>query len=223
MKKPKILIFASGSPEGGGSGFEKLAEASRDGLLGAEIVAVVSNHPDGGVRKRADKLGIPFQHFPKPWGAEEYQCIASESGADFFALSGWLKKVAGLDPKTRFNSKNVFNIHPGPLPEFGGPGMYGHHVHEAVIAAFRRGEITHTAISMHFVTEEYDRGPLFFRYKIRIIASDTIESLASRVNTAEHLHQKFLTDLVIKRLIRWDGVDPKSLVVPRGYVQEGPL
>ena len=103
MSKPKILIFASGSAEGGGSGFENLVLSSKDGLLDADIVAVVSNHANGGVRARADNLGVPFLHFPKPWTGESYQRLAAESGADFFALSGWLKLVTGLDPVTRFN------------------------------------------------------------------------------------------------------------------------
>ena len=169
MNKPKILVFASGSAERGGSGFEKLVRASRGGVLSAEIIAVASNYANGGVSKRADKLGIPFLHFPKPWDTEGYQNLAQETGADFFALSGWLKLVTGLDPKTSFNSKTVFNIHPGPLPEFGGMGMYGHYVHEAVMEAFKRGEIKYSAVSMHFVTEGYDRGPVFFKLNIREI------------------------------------------------------
>ena len=220
MNKPRILVFASGSAEGGGSGFEKLIEASRGGPLDAEIVAVVSNHLNGGVRKRALKLGIPFQHFPKPWSGEEYQRFARESGADFFALSGWLKMVAGFDPTTRFNSRTVFNIHPGPLPEFGGPGLYGHHVHEAVMAAFRRGEITHSAVSMHFVTGEYDRGPVFFRCLVRIGNDDTPDTIGTRVNQQEHIHQPRITNMVVNGLIKWDGVNPDSLEIPVGYAIE---
>src|SRR3989344_737316 len=154
MEKPKILVFASGTASGGGSGFENLVNASRarDGDLSADIIGVVSNHEFGGVRKRADRLGVPFVFFGQPWLAKRYWKIARKSHADFFALSGWLKRVIGLPPRA------TFNIHPGPLPEFGGDGMYGHHVHEAVMAAFKRGEITHSALCMHFVTSEYDRG-----------------------------------------------------------------
>lgn len=217
MSKPKILVFASGSADGGGSGFEKLVEASRNGPLNAEIVAVVSNHLNGGVRKRANKLGIPFLYFLKPWDSEGYQRLARTTGADFFALSGWLKKVTGLDPKTRFNSKTVFNIHPGPLPKFGGDGLYGHHVHEAVMAAFRRGEITHSAVSMHFVTEEYDRGPVFLDCRVKINEDDTPESLARRVNDCEHYYQPRITNMVVNGLISWDGVNPNSLICPRDH------
>ena len=217
MSKPSVLVFASGSATGGGSGFEKLVLASRDGTLEADIVAVVSNHANGGVRTRADKLGIPFLHFPKPWSAEAYQRFASESGAAFFALSGWLKLVTGLDPATNFNSRTTFNIHPGPLPEFGGPGMYGHHVHEEVMAAYRRGEVECSAVSMHFVTEEYDHGPIFFQGKVKINEDDTPDTLGTRVIQAEHRFQPVITNMVVNDLIRWDGIDPNSLHVPSDY------
>ncbi len=220
MSKPKILVFASGSAEGGGLGFEKLVLASRGGPLDAEIIAVVSNHANGGVRARASRLGVPFLHFPKPWTGEAYQKLATESGADFFALSGWLKLVVGLDPATRFNSRTVFNIHPGPLPDFGGPGLYGHYVHEAVIAAFKRKEITHTAFSMHFVTGEYDRGPVFFRCNVRIDDNDTADTIGTQVNEQEHRYQPEITSMVVNGLIRWNGTDPNSLEVPSGYLIE---
>lgn len=216
MGKPRVLVFSSGTAVGGGSGFEKLEEATRKGVLQAEILAVVSNHAEGGVYQRAERLGVPFIHFPGPWTAERYQFLAQETGAKFFALSGWVKLVVGLDLKTRFNSTTVFNIHPGPLPQFGGPGLYGHHVHEAVMAAYTRGEITHSAVSMHFVTEpksrdDYDKGPVFFRSKVKILADDTPESLGKRVNLREHECQPELTNMVVNGLIRWDGVDPSSL------------
>lgn len=220
MDKPRVLVFASGSPEGGGSGFENLVLSSRNGALRADVVAVVSNHECGGVRARADRLGVSFLHFPKPWTAEHYQRLAAESEADFFALSGWLKLVTGLDPKTRFNSRTVFNIHPGPLPDFGGPGCYGHHVHEAVMAAHRRGEVTCSAVCMHFVTAGYDQGPVFFRCSVPILQDDTPETLGARVNRQEHIHQPTVTDLVVSGLVGWDGTDPASLKTPAGYQLE---
>ncbi|OGY69529.1 MAG: hypothetical protein A3B94_03730 [Candidatus Jacksonbacteria bacterium RIFCSPHIGHO2_02_FULL_43_10] len=120
MTRPRLLVFASGSPEGGGSGFENLVHSTTTGVLDADIVGVVSNNEHGGVRTRADKLGIRFIYYPKPWNENGYQQIAGNSGAQFFALSGWLKQVLGLDPRL------TFNIHPGPLPEFGGHRMYSH-------------------------------------------------------------------------------------------------
>lgn len=221
MKKPTLLVFASGTDKDGGTGFEKLVLASRDGRLSADIVGVVSNHENGGVRAKADRIGVHFRHFPKPWDAGGYQSIADHSGANFFALSGWLKLVTGLDPATRFNSRTVFNIHPGPLPGFGGPGLYGHHVHEAVMAAFKKGEVTHSAVSMHFVSAEYDRGPLFCHIPVKIKDDDTPEILGSRVNQYEHFYQPIMTDLVVGGRITWDGQDPNSLRFPPGHTMAG--
>lgn len=211
MVKPKILVFASGSTQGGGSGLENLVHAAREGILDAEIVGVVSNYERGRVRQRADRLGVPFFYFPKPWGATEYQRIAQRTGAEFFALSGWLKLVVGLDPRV------TFNIHPGPLPEFGGVGMYGHHVHEAVMKAFACGEITHSAVCMHFATPEFDRGPVFFRHNVKILEDDTSETLGARVNRCELAWQPRITNLVVHRQITWDGRNPESLRCPSGY------
>lgn len=215
--KPKLLVFASGNETGGGSGFEKLIKATRSGVLDATIVGVVSNHLTGGVWVHAMNFGIPFLPFRGPWTAEAYQRIARDSGADYFALSGWLKLVQGLGHMTTFNPRTVFNIHPGPLPRFGGKGMHGHHVHEAVLAAFRAGKINYSEVCMHFVTDEYDKGPVFFRQKVPIYETDTPETLAVRVNAQEHRWQAPITNLVVTGQISWNGVDPQSLSTPVGY------
>jgi len=212
--KPKIVVFASGTKDGGGSGFEELSRHAGEGDY--EIVAVVSNHEHGGVRERADRLGVPFMHFPAPYTKTTCQEVIKTSGAKWIALSGWLKLLLGADPK------HAFNIHPGSLPRFGGPGMYGMHVHEAVIEAFKRGELTHTAVSMHFVAEaaskeDYDKGAVFFRLPVPIYSDDTAKSLAKRTNEAEHKWQWRITSLVVQEKIYWNGKDPKSLVVPKGY------
>lgn len=217
MSTPKLIIFASGSKTGGGSGFQKLVEATATGVLEAEIVGVASNHSTGGVYERAQKLGVPFTHFPGPWEADGYRRVVEQSGADFVSLSGWLKLVKGLDPR------KTFNIHPGPLPRFGGPGLYGHHVHEAVREAFERGELEFSEVSMHFVTDEYDRGPVFFRLPVPLKKGDTADDIGSRVNQAEHQYQAHITNLVVSGQICWDGSDPKSLRVPVGYEFTRPL
>ena len=217
---PRLIIFSSGTKRGGGSGFEKLVDAKRNGLLQADIVAVVSNHEHGGVRKRADKLGIPFEFFSRPFTPLSYFAILEKYNAQWIALSGWLKLipmknekegVEGLDP-----SRTV-NIHPGPLPAFGGPGMYGHYVHEAVINAYKRGEIVESAVTMHFVTHKYDEGPVIFRKQVTIEENDTPETLGACVNKVEHKYQAFVTNLVVNEQIKWDGMNPDTLVVPRNY------
>ncbi len=206
----KLLVFASGGkePDDGGSGFQELVENSRSGVLEAEIVAVVSNHEHGGVRTRADKLGVPFIYFPLPREAEDYQRIVNETKADFVSLSGWLKLVKGLDPA------KTINIHPGDPKRFGGTGMYGHFVHEAVMEAYRAGTVKCSAVTMHFVTEKYDDGPDIFRYPIAIRPDDTPETLAKRVNKIEHAWQSYITNLVVKGDISWDGKNPDTLKIP---------
>ncbi len=204
MKKPRILIFNSGS----GSGFQELVENSRTGVLQANIVGLVTDKGTHKCLDRAMDLGVTFVPPMKNFDARSYNDLVKFFGADYVVLSGWLKLVKGLDPRT------TINIHPGPLPLFGGKGMYGHHVHEAVIEAYKRGEIIHSAVTMHFVTEEYDKGPVFFRYPILIRPNDDADSLGARVNKIEHGWQSFVTNLVITRQIHWDGKNPKSLVVP---------
>jgi phosphoribosylglycinamide formyltransferase-1 len=217
MSRPKILVFATGTKEGGGSGFENLVLASRgeNPVLDAEIVGVVSNFEKGGVSMRASKLGVPFFCMEKPYTAEAYQHIISQSEAEWVALSGWLKKTIGL------NSQKTFNIHPGPLSvlhgRFGGVGMYGHFVHEAVHKAFLAGELTASAATMHFVTDEYDRGPVFFEYPVPVTPGMTPEDIQHAVHMVEHEWQPRITNMVVHGDIAWDGIDAASLVIPKGY------
>ncbi len=88
------------------------------------------------------------------------------------------------------------------------------------MAAHARGEITHSAVSMHFVTGEYDRGPVFFRCNVKINDDDTPDSIGTRVNQQEQRYQPEITSMVVNGLIKWDGIDHRSLEVPSGYVIE---
>ncbi|MBX4197870.1 hypothetical protein KW782_00880 [Candidatus Parcubacteria bacterium] len=224
MSLPRILGLASGTPTSGGSGLEKLFEATKNGTLQAKIIGVVCNYPNGGVRVRADRLGIPFIPFQGPYIEEEYRGIFQRYEPDLVALTGWLKLISGHDPRI------TINIHPGNLTmpgrpdHFGGHNMFGHHVHEASIEAYRRKVITHSAACMHFVSEtssddktQYDVGPVFFRHFVHISPEDTAETLAANVNKVEHQHQPGITNMVVQGLISWDGKDPTSLQVPERY------
>jgi phosphoribosylglycinamide formyltransferase-1 len=194
----RVLVFASGDDKGGGSGFQELVEFSRTDppVLDAQIVGVVSNHPNGGVQRKADALRIPFEYWPGGYSAGGYRALVEKYQADFVMCSGWLKFVRGLD------AAKTVNIHPGPLPRFGGAGMYGHHVHEAVIAAYRRGEIMQSAVTMHFVDETaYDHGPIIFQMPVLIRPEDDAETLARRVNEKERAWQSHILNLVVHRHI----------------------
>lgn len=215
MVRPKLIVFASGTKTGDGSGFENLVRASRTGELGADITAVVSTREHGGVRERAERLSVSFLHFPGPYDAEGYQRIVHASGAEWVALSGWPKLVRGLDPA------QTFNIHPALLSfdngRFGGLGMYGRHIHEAVSRAIEAGETVESGCTMHFVTDEYDRGPVFFEYRLPLAKGLMIETIAAVISTIEHEWQPRITNMVVRGDIRWDGEDTASLVVPEGY------
>jgi phosphoribosylglycinamide formyltransferase-1 len=199
--KPSILVFASGTKTGGGSGFELMVKAARaePPILNAWICAVVTNHFAGGVWQKAEALGVRAEYWAGPYLAGGYQNLVKYFNADYVMLSGWLKLVAGLDPA------RTINIHPGPLPRFGGPNLYGHYVHEAVLAAYHRGEITHSAVTMHFVDAKYDRGPVFFAMPVAIEPGDTPETLAAKVNRVEHEWQARVLNYVVQGQVRLVG------------------
>jgi phosphoribosylglycinamide formyltransferase-1 len=215
--KPYVLVFASGTKTGGGTGFEALVRASRTTppMLDAWICGVITNHAAGGVWQKAEALGIPVKYWAGPFTARGYRNFAQYFEADYVMLSGWLKLVKGLDPA------RTINIHPGPLPRFGGPNLYGHHVHEAVLAAYQRGEITHSAVTMHFVDETYDRGPIFFSLPVPIRPDDTPETLAARVNQAEHEWQPRVLNCIVTGQVklvgdnvRYETEELKRLLMP---------
>ncbi len=213
--KPKLAVFASGTPDGGGSGFENLV-TSPD--LNVDIVAVISTHERGGVRERAERLGIPFIYFAGPYTTQGYTSVLQKTaiGTDgYVALSGWMRRVEGLDPK------RTINIHPALLSEghgrFGGVGMYGHHIHEAVKTALDAGEIAESGFTMHFVTEEIDRGPTFFEYRVPLEKGMSADDIATAVNKEEHRWQPRITNMVVHGEIRWDGRNVESLAVPANF------
>lgn len=207
-QKKQILVFSSGGKQRGqgGSGFEWLVRATKTGVLDAEIVGVVSNHRNGGVHERAEKLGIPFRYMPAPYDATSYQAIIAEFQPDLVCLSGWLKKVLGL------LTKMVINIHPGFLtPEFSGQDKHGHFVHEAVLAA----HCDRSAVSMHFVDENFDTAKYcFFEYPVAVLDGDSAEDIARNVNEVEHAEQAPITDLVAQGLIHLHN---GRVCVPRWY------
>jgi len=241
MTRPQLIVFASGTAEGGGSGFENLVIHSRsyaertpkNSMLSTgqarndaadtfdyDVAAVVSNHEHGGVRRRADQLDVPFIYFDPnsyPNVLENirirYAEIVHRAGAEWVALSGWLRKVEGLRPA------RTSNIHPALLSQlggkFGGKGMYGHRIHEAVKAALDAGEIIESGFTMHFVTDEMDRGPIFFERRVPLTKNMSADDIATAVNKEEHRWQPKLTNMVVHGEIRWDGKDPRSLVVPK--------
>lgn len=210
-KVRRLVVVASGTsdPMKGGSGFRWLVEATETGVISnANVVAVISNHDDGSIARIASELDIPFHYVPKGCPTVSHRAIIEEFAPDLTCLSGCLFPICDLE------TGKIINVHPGDTSVAGGPGMYGHHVHKAVMEAYHRGEITESAVTLHFVTERYDEGPVFFRYPVAIRPDDTPESLGARVNEVEHAWQAYVTGLVLDGKIWYNTLNGNVVVEP---------
>jgi len=174
----RLAIFASG----GGSNasaiiayFQSLGTASP--LLPA---LVVSNRPLAPVLERARTAGIETLVLRATDDGTAMEQALARADISVIALAGYLKLVPSV--VTRRWRGAIVNVHPALLPEFGGHGMYGRHVHEAVIAAKR----TESGATVHFVDDEYDRGASIARARVPVLPADTVDELAERVLAAEH-------------------------------------
>lgn len=168
-----------------GSSFRTIVDAINAGRLDAEARLLVSNNRRAGALEFAQSHGISNLALPTerdPAAADLALRDAMEAaGVELIVLSGYLRK---LGPATlgRYHNR-VLNIHPGRLPEFGGEGMYGRRVHEAVIAA--RAPLS--GVTIHLVDEEYDRGPVLARRDLALEAGETADSLEARITALEPL------------------------------------
>jgi phosphoribosylglycinamide formyltransferase 1 len=170
----------------GGSNMQAIVDASRRGVLPAEVVVVISNNAGSQAAARAAREGIPFHHLSGVTHPEFEQLddgiagVLSGAGVDLVVLAGYMKKVG---PRTieRFPNR-IVNIHPALLPKFGGVGMYGIRVHQAVLDA---GD-ARTGVTVHLVDQEYDRGPVVAQCEVAVKEGDDVETLAARVLEREH-------------------------------------
>ena len=178
-KIPRIAIFASGS----GSNAQSIAEYFEStGLL--EISAIYCNNPDAFVLKRANSLEIPSILFNRD---TFYKSIAiledlKSRETDWIILAGFLWLIP--DYILQAFPQRIINIHPALLPKYGGKGMYGMKVHEAVIAS---GD-PESGITIHFVNEHYDEGDIIFQAQCVIEQNDTSEMLAAKIHELEYEH-----------------------------------
>lgn len=189
MEQKRIAIFASGS----GSNCENLIRY----FEGSDVVKcalVVSNKADAYALERAKRLGVPTAIMPKALlnDADAMMPLMREYDIDFIVLAGFLPLVPNflLDAFPR----RIVNLHPALLPKYGGKGMWGHHVHEAVKAA---GE-TETGMTVHWVTPVCDGGDIIAQYKCKIAPSDSVDDIAEK----EHqLEMRYFPE-VVERIIR---------------------
>lgn len=182
MSKLRIAAFASGR----GSNLAAILEAIERGSLNCEVVLVMSNKRDAGALAIAAEHGIPALHlaaeqFASPQEFDQRLLDAlAEHKTEMIVLAGYLKKI---NPSIiRAYRNRILNIHPALLPAFGGKGMYGRNVHQAVLDYGCKV----TGVTVHLVDEEYDRGPPVLQRCVPVQEDDSAESLAARVLVEEH-------------------------------------
>ncbi len=146
----------------------------------AVIALVVSNKPTAGALARAQTRGIATQVLDNPQDGDALHAILTSHRIDYVVLAGYLKLVPAQVIRAFLG--RMVNIHPALLPAFGGPGMYGRHVHEAVIASGARI----SGATVHFVSEQYDRGAIIAQWPVPVLHTDTATDLAQRVLATEH-------------------------------------
>jgi len=174
-----IAIFASGS----GTNAENIIQYFA-GSSSARIAVVLSNRIDAGVHGRAKIHEIPSFAFSNPEFKEGTVVLEKleEFNADFIVLAGFLAMVSPAI--TNMYNNRIINIHPSLLPKFGGKGMYGRYVHEAVFAA----KETKTGITIHYINERYDEGAVIFQSECPVLPTDTAGDIEKKVHELEYLH-----------------------------------
>jgi formyltetrahydrofolate-dependent phosphoribosylglycinamide formyltransferase len=179
QKKPKIAIFASGN----GSNSENIIFYFKLNQI-ANVTLIVSDNASAGVLNIARKNHIPVMVLSKEDRLNYTSCIENllKNDIDFIVLAGYLKKIpASLI--SQFPNK-IINIHPSLLPKYGGKGMYGANVHQAVIENNEK----ESGITIHFVDEIYDHGKIIFQEKCEIESGESVSSLANKIHKLEHKH-----------------------------------
>jgi len=164
---------------GGGTNLQALLDALRDSPV-ARIARVVASRVDAGALERARRAGRGVSTVLLAHPDDPGEVVTAIGDARLVVLAGYLKRIPpAAVAQLRWR---LINIHPALLPAFGGPGMYGRRVHEAVLAS----GVALTGATVHYVDEEYDRGPIIAQWPVPVRPDDTPDTLAARVLEVEH-------------------------------------
>ena len=188
VMKKNIAIFASGS----GSNAENIIRYFRKSeAVGVSLV--LSNKSDAYVLERAHRLKVPSNVFPKEdWMAgDEILAVLQEYRIDFIVLAGFLLRVPDLLLHAYPNK--IINIHPALLPKYGGKGMYGERVHQAVVAAGEK----ESGITIHYINERYDEGSVIFQAVCPVLPEDSPDDVARKVHALEYEHFPVVIERVL--------------------------
>ena len=184
----RVVIFASGS----GTNAENLIKFfhNRDNV---SVIQVLTNNPHAKVLGRAKKLNVSALSFNKIAFTQSNDVLSllKANNPDLIVLAGFLWKFPEQILKA-FPNK-VINIHPALLPKYGGKGMYGMHVHEAVV----NNKETETGITIHYVNENYDEGAIIFQAKCEVVPTDTSEDVAAKIHQLEMEHFPKVVDSIL--------------------------
>jgi len=186
-----IAIFASGS----GTNAENLIRFFRTSRYG-RVSLLLSNRKEAGVVARAQTLDVEVNAFTREqfYQSNEVLSLLLERDIDFVVLAGFLWLVP--DHLLEAFENKMINIHPALLPKYGGKGMYGRYVHEAVI----RNQEAESGITIHYVNRDYDEGDIIFQARCEVKADDTPETLASRIHQLEYQHFPVVLENLLKEL-----------------------
>jgi len=174
-----IAIFASGSGTNAENIIKYFSENDK-----IKVAVVLSNNKNVGVHARVNKLGIPSFVFTRDEFVEGSPILAKleEYNIDLIVLAGFMNKIS--DSLLKAYPEKIINIHPALLPKHGGRGMYGMHVHEAVVAAGEK----ESGITIHYIDSQYDHGKIIFQAKCPVLPTDTPEDVATKVHALEYAH-----------------------------------
>jgi phosphoribosylglycinamide formyltransferase-1 len=175
--------------------------ADADSLGGARVTDVVGTHPDSPALARARELGLETHVVRGSADAFDERLLATleRTRPDLICLAGYMR-MAGPPLLARYPLQ-IVNIHPALLPSFGGKGMYGHHIHEAVLSYGAKV----SGCTVHFVDEEFDHGPVILQECVPVLGNDTPETLAARVLHAEHASYPKAVRWIAEGRVRVEG------------------
>lgn len=184
----RLAVLASGRGSNLQAIIEHFDNLARERV--AKVALVASNRADSPALLRAATASIDIAHFNASDDGSELLALLQKFRIDLVVLAGYLKRIPSR--VIREYAGRIVNIHPALLPAFGGEGMYGTRVHEAVIASGAR----ETGVTVHLVDDDYDRGPIIAQWRVPIDVSDTPETLAARVLNVEHVVYPRVVEMV---------------------------
>jgi phosphoribosylglycinamide formyltransferase-1 len=197
----KCAVFASG----GGTNFQSLLDRRDAGDIHVDFVLFAGNNSSAEAFNRARSHGIPAVHIaPSHFSSlEEYSKnlmeLLQKHSVELIILAGYMKMIP--DEIVRAFHNRIINIHPALLPAFGGKGLFGKSVHKAVLDYGAKV----TGVTVHFVDEQYDHGPVIMQRTVEVLDSDTVDTLAARVLKVEHETFWQAVECIAQRKVRVEG------------------